>query len=111
WTFICRYCAPPVAGWALCDVERGTALVVGSEEFALDHFSFAKDGRRLALRYRKPGSAIIGVRDLDARRGLVHIDNAHRPQIALSPDGRRLALQGIVHPGNDPEIAVAMLDV
>jgi hypothetical protein len=102
---------PGTRDWMICDGERGTVEFTGPEKSGLNHLSFAADGRRVAIRHGKALAPHVEVFDLDARRRLLHIDDVWSPQIALSPDGRRLALQTLIRPGDDAQIAVAVLDV
>jgi hypothetical protein len=98
--------------WMICDAELGTVDFAGPENSGLRHLSYSADGRRLAIKHGQVRAPRVDVFDLDTHQRLLNIDDVWYPQIALSPDGRRLALQTVVRPGDDDAgHAVCVIDV
>jgi hypothetical protein len=93
--------------WALRDVEQGTVRYVAPEKSRLYSVSAATQRRRLALAHGRPWDVDVEIWDGDAHIHHLHLEEATHVSIALSPNGRRLAVQAIT---SSEEISITAVD-
>jgi hypothetical protein len=95
--------------WTILDLERGTSQA-GPEGSSVLHAAASQKGDRVAVIHGRKQAWQVDVWDADARHYVFHTQSAWRPEIALSPDGRRLALQATIV-GDDSERTLTVFDV